>query len=284
MKPAPFSYYRPATVDEALHQLNQYPNAKILAGGQSLIPMMNMRLAHPDVLIDINQIPALGQIHDDPSHLVVGALTRHWELEESPLIEAHCPVIVEAERLIAHAAIRTRGTIGGSLAHADPAAELPVLARLLDFEFIVESVDGIRAIPAEAFFLSYFITGLMPNELLTAIRIPKNPSASAHIKEYAIRHGDFALVIAALSISLDQEQHLSHLSIAIGGVADIPWRNRELEQTFLGEVYSDEIARRIAQKVAQELNPVDDLHASAEYRRSLADHLLNDLFRTCVNP
>jgi len=274
MKPPAFAYYRPNTLTEALNILQSVPDAKILAGGQSLIPMMNMRLAHPVALIDINHLNKLTYIEDHGDYLEVGARVRHYELEQNPLIQAFCPIIPQAERLIAHPAIRSLGTIGGSLSHADPAAELPVLARLLDWEIVATSQDGPRAIPAHEFFLSYFITALLPNEILTAIKIPKASSRQTHIVEYTIRHGDFALAIAAASLELDESGYIAQIRIALGGVADIPWRNSDREFRYIGEKPGEDLWFQIAQDVAREIEPAGDLHASAEYRRQLAETLL----------
>lgn len=276
MKPPAFQYFRPGNVTEALQLLREIPGAKLLAGGQSLIPMMNMRLARPETLIDINQLDELTRIEETDQDLVIGALVRHHQLESDSAVRAYAPLIAEAERLIGHAAIRTRGTIGGSLSHADPAAELPVLAVLDDWEMAVRSADYTRVIPASEFFFSYLITALNPDEMLTSIRMPKNPPGGSHIAEYTIRSGDFALAIAAATMGLREDGTIQHLRMALGGVADIPWRNVDLERGFLGRTPGDELFKEISDAVAAELEPADDLHASADYRRQLAGNLLFD--------
>jgi CO/xanthine dehydrogenase FAD-binding subunit len=248
-------------------------DAKILAGGQSLIPMMNMRLARPHALIDINRIQSLTGIAERADSLHIGALVRHCELQANPLVQRFAPMVVQAEGLIGHTAIRSRGTIGGSLAHADPAAELPVLAVLQDWNLIVESAGQTRAIAARDFFLSYFITALAPSEILTNVEIPKQ-TGQGHVTEHAIRAGDFALAIAAVTIRLTPDNLVDDLRVALGGVADIPWRDAELERQWRHEPANPDLWRDIAHTVAQRIEPSDDLQASANYRRQLAETLV----------
>lgn len=274
MKPPVFQYLRPNTLAQVLEMLDNLDDAKILAGGQSLIPMMNMRLARPGALIDINGLDELGEIREEDGGLYVGALVRHYQLQQSPLLHQNVSLISQAESLIGHEAIRTRGTIGGSLSHADPAAELPVLARLLDWEMVVQSAEQTRSVPAEEFFLSYFITALGPNEMVTGIRMTQQPGPG-HIIEYAIRAGDFALAIAAATMRIDESGHLDEVRVALGGVADIPWRNPELELKWRHQPPGDPLWRDIAHAVSEEISPADDLHASADFRRSLAEHLVH---------
>ncbi|PSR20516.1 MAG: xanthine dehydrogenase family protein subunit M [Sulfobacillus acidophilus] len=273
MKPPAFDYYRPESISEATSLLKTMDDAKILAGGQSLIPMMNMRLARPQALIDINRIQALTSINDQGESLRVGALVRHCELETNPLVQRYVPLVSQAEGFIGHTAIRSRGTIGGSLAHADPAAELPVLAVLYDWDLIVESADQTRTIPARDFFLSYFITALDPTEILTAIDIPKQ-NGRGHISEYAIRAGDFALAIAAVSVRLTADNLIDDVRVALGGVADVPWRDPQLEEQWRNQSASPDLWRDIAHVVSERIEPTDDLQASAAYRRQLAETLV----------
>ncbi len=274
MKPPAFQYYQPHTLDEALQLLSEHGDAKILAGGQSLIPMMNMRLAHPDVLIDINGLTELTHIKETDQGLAIGALVRHYQLEQHPLIQRKVPLVAEAEHLIGHPAIRSRGTIGGSLSHADPAAELPVLATLFDWELVVSSAAAERTIPAREFFLSYFITALAPDEMVTGVRTPSHAHAGAHITEYAVRAGDFALAIAAASIVLNASDTIQSARIALGGVADIPWRDPDFEASLQGQSPSPSLWREVGQHIKEAIDPTDDLHASADYRRQLAQTLV----------
>lgn len=280
MKPPVFEYVRPATLLEALDALASSEDAKVLAGGQSLIPMMNMRLARPSLLVDINHIPELAEIHDSGDRLNIGALVRHYQLETDARIEAAFPLIPAAERLIGHPAIRTRGTIGGSLSHADPAAELPVLAVLGDWHMTVQSRDGgPRTIPAEEFFMSYLMTTMGPDELLTHIAVPKQWTGGSHIAEFAVRSGDFALAIAAAMVNVHEDGSIETIRLALGGVGDIPWRDRALESSFVGSPSSDALWHDIGRQAALAIDPVDDMHASAAHRRQLAETLLTESLR-----
>ncbi|MCY0879720.1 MAG: xanthine dehydrogenase family protein subunit M [Firmicutes bacterium] len=281
MKPPAFEYYRPQTVEETLALLQEVGDAKILAGGQSLIPMLNMRLAHPSALIDINSVRDLNEIQDEGTHLRVGALVRHHELEESPLIQRYAPIVAEAERHIGHTAIRTRGTIGGSLAHADPAAELPVLAVLENWDMEIASASGSRRLPAQEFFLGYLITAVGPDELLTHVLMPKADGVS-HFREFSLRHGDFALVSAAASLAVDSERRIQRLRLALGGVAETPWRDTALEAEFIGAAAEAEVWRRIADRAADAIEPPADIHASSAYRRQLARTLLVRTLEDCA--
>lgn len=274
MKPPAFDYVRPTTLSEALRALTTHDDAKVLAGGQSLIPMMNMRLAHPATLVDLNGLSELMGIHEDGNRLVVGSLVRHFQLEQDPRVNRFAPIVAEAERLIAHPAIRTRGTIGGSLAHADPAAELPVLATLFDWEMTVASEDETRTIVAGEFFLSYFMTAMAPNEIVTAVTFTEATRMASSIREYHIRSGDFALAIAAAAMSLDPAGRITSLRLALGGVGDIPWRNPDLEQSVVGELAAHQLWTHLAREASQSIDPPDDLNATAAYRRQLARTLL----------
>lgn len=273
MKPPAFQYIRPKSLQEALSILNREEDAKILAGGQSLIPMMNMRLARPGILIDINGLDELSAIQEQGDALTVGALVRHYQLQESDILHRWAPLVRQAEHLIGHEAIRSRGTIGGSLSHADPAAELPVIAVLEDWDLVVSSEDETHIVPAREFFLSYFITAVAPNEMVTAVRMAKQ-NHPGHITEYAIRSGDFALAIAAVTLDASPSGELKALRVALGGVGDVPWRSPEFEEQWLGERIDADLWRRIAKAAAGEIEPSDDLHASADYRRYLAENLL----------
>lgn len=273
MKPPSFDYRRPTSVPEALAYLEDLEDAKILAGGQSLIPMMNMRLARPHTLIDINGIAELKAIREENDHIIVGALVRHYQLQFNRVLQRQVPMIGQAERLIGHEAIRTRGTIGGSLSHADPQAELPVLATLLDWDMVVQSRQETRSISAREFFLSYFVTALAPNELMTAIVMPRQ-KARGHIAEYAIRSGDFALAIAAVTLSTTPTGLVESFSVALGGIGDVPWRNPEWECQWINEASTHDLFRDIAESITHEIEPTDDFNASADYRRKLVSHLV----------
>ncbi|MCL6516858.1 FAD binding domain-containing protein [Alicyclobacillus sp.] len=193
MKPVAFSYHRPRTLDEALALLRSEPDCKVIAGGQSLIPLMNFRLSRPGALVDINEIEGLNRVEKTDGGLRIGALVRHQALAEHPLVREVCPVLAEAAGHVGHWAIRNRGSLGGSLAHADPAAELPAAMVALDARFEVASADGVRQVPARSFFLGYLMTDLAPDELLVAVHVPAQTGRAFGFHEFARRPGDFAL-------------------------------------------------------------------------------------------
>ncbi len=277
MKPPAFEYVCPASIAEALEALAARDDAKVLAGGQSLIPMMNMRLARPGLLVDINRVPELAAIQDEGDTLQIGALVRHYQLETDARIKEAFPLIPAAERLIGHPAIRSRGTIGGSLSHADPAAELPVLAMLGDWEMTVASRDGgVRRIPAAEFFMSYLMTTLGPDELLTHVTVPKQRTGGSHIAEFAVRSGDFALAIAAAMVELADDGSVRSVRFALGGVSDVPWRDLDLESSLVGAMSSDALWREAGRQAAEAIDPADDIHASSSHRRQLAETLLTE--------
>ncbi len=271
MKPAPFRYLLPASLDEALSMLNEHaPEGRVLAGGQSLVPMMNFRLARPAVLIDLNQIPALAHISDRDDHLAIGAMTRERTIEFSPLVRSGTPLLVEATKHVGHLPIRSRGTLGGSLANADPAAEYPAVIRALDCSLIVCSVRGERRISADQFFDGPLSTTMEPDEILTEIHIPKAPPGSGcAFVEIARRHGDFALAGVAAQVTL-VEGVPTDIHLAACGVGPGPVRLAAAEAAFLRLGNSREALQSIAEAAAAEVDPDDDVHASAEYRRRLA--------------
>ena len=277
MKPAAFAYHRPASVDEALALLASHEgDAKPLAGGQSLIPAMNFRLATPAVLIDLNTLDQLAYIRAD-SHVRIGAMTRHRAVERSEVIRQSAPLVHEAMPFIAHAAIRTRGTIGGSLAHADPAAELPAVMLALDARFVVRSTRGLREIAAADFFTGLFSTALEPGELLTEIAIPTSaPGARGGwaFQEFSRRNGDFALAGVAASVALDAHGTCSHARIALLSVGDRPLLAAKAAQALVGQAPTAEAIRAAAAIAADaEIDPTSDIHASSRYRRHLAQVL-----------
>jgi carbon-monoxide dehydrogenase medium subunit len=277
MKPAAFEYRRPASVDEALALLSSHEgDAKPLAGGQSLIPAMNFRLATPAVLIDLNNLDQLAYIRAD-SQVRIGAMTRHRVVERSEVISRLAPLVHETMPYIAHAAIRTRGTIGGSLAHADPAAELPAVMLALDAQLVVRSTRGQRQIAAADFFTGLFSTALEPGELLTEIAIPAaTPGARTGwaFQEFSRRLGDFALAGVAVSVALDANGTCSRARIALLSVGDRPLLAAKAAQALVGQAPSPEAIRAAAAIAAgDEIAPTSDIHASSRYRRHLAQVL-----------
>ena len=277
MKPAPFEYFAPVELQEALDLLERYGDeAKILAGGQSLMPLMNLRLARPGLIIDINRLSSLDTITATPEGgLTIGALTRQRALERSKIVQEQNPILAAAMPLIGHFQIRNRGTIGGSLVHADPAAELPAVSLLLGAEFLLRSKSAVRVVPAAEFFLSYLTTAIRPAELLTEIRLPKWPSGEAWaVQEIARRKGDFALIGVALRAELDGEETVQKAVIVMFGVDSKPLRMERAEAILKGRRISEAFLRELSGVVAEELQPDSDIHASAAYRKEVGGVLV----------
>jgi len=271
MKPPIFDYVAATSIDMAVAALAAAGgDAKVLAGGQSLVPMLNFRLLRPSVLVDINRIAGLAYIEEDKVAIRIGALTRHLQIETSPLIAKYFPVVSAAMTHVAHLAIRNRGTIGGSLSHADPAAELPMLASLLDAEFKVVSASGQRSVAARDFFLDALTVDLRADELLTEIVLPKLPPHTGFgFEEVARRHGDFALTAVATTLTVDGDV-INQARIALGGVGPTALRASEAEKLLIGHALDDGLTERAVTAVRSAIAPETDLHASADYRRHLA--------------
>lgn len=271
MKPAAFKYQRANTVEEAIEQLTELgDDAKLLAGGQSLVAMMNFRLVRPSALVDITPIPDLQYIEPDGEGLKVGALTPHrWveEMEEPDLLEGFS-VLKEAARWVGHYPIRTLGTFGGSIAHADPSAEWCMLAVLLDAEIVAVGPEGERVIPASDFFQGFFMTALEPDEMVVEVRFPE-PAPHASIQEFARRAGDFAIVSAAVALDVRNGQ-CSSARVVLGGVSDIPLRILEAERVLERADASREAFEEAGQEAAKAIDPPSDVHGDADYRRDLS--------------
>jgi xanthine dehydrogenase iron-sulfur cluster and FAD-binding subunit A len=269
----PFEYAAPATLDEAMALLSRHgAEAKVLAGGQSLVPLLNYRLARPGVVVDISGLP-LGGIRADDDWLRLGALTRHYELEESPEITRRCPLLAEAARLIGNVRVRSLGTAGGSLAHADPTAELPMAMVALDARFTLASAAGRRTVDARDFFRGYLSTSLAHDELLTEIAVPIMRGTGWAIEEFARRPGDFALVAVAALVSLDRRGRVEDVRVAFAGVGDRPLRVPAVEDALHGAEPSGERLARVAEMAREALAPPSDAFASAAYRQLLASVL-----------
>lgn len=276
MKPAAFDYLTPETIDDAVAALaGADGDARVIAGGQSLVPMMNFRLVEADVLIDINGIPGLEGIEDDGAGgLHIRALTRHHTVETSELVASRFPVLAEAMKWVAHLAIRNRGTFGGSLAHADPAAELPALSRLLDAEIVVTGPSGERFISAHDLFEGALTTSLAPGEIVTSIHLPALPGNSGWgFEEFANRSGDFAIAGAAATLALENGE-ISDARIALFGVDETPVRASAAEAGLVAAAPSEENFAMAADSVRGTISPMTDLHGSADYRRHLAGVLV----------
>ena len=271
MKPAAFSYLAPTSVPEAVKMLGDHaPDALLLAGGQSLVPMMNFRLARPTVLVDLNQIAALAYIRDDGDQLAIGAMTRERTIENSDLVRQACPLLHDATLNIAHLPIRTRGTIGGSIANADPAAEYPATVLALDAKLVAHSVRGERRIAAAEFFDGVLSTALEPDEILTEIVVPKPPEGSgAAFVEISRRHGDFALAGVAAQITFNGDT-VTDIRLAACGVGAGPIRLTNAEAEIRGGGVTEETLARASAAACGAVDPDGDVHATAAYRRKLA--------------
>ena len=278
MKPPRFDYFAPRTLDEALGLLASHgERAKVLAGGQSLIPLLNFRLAHPEALVDINRLTDLEYVRADDGGVVVGGLTRQHAVEQSELIRARVPIVAEACGLIGHLPIRHRGTIGGSLAHADPASELPAVAVALEAELALASAQGTRALAADRFFVGPLTTAIRTGELLTEVRIPALAARTGGaFVEMARRAGDFALVGVAALITLDGAGRCQRARIALGGVGPTPIRAVAAEEALIGQAPGGAALDEAAARAADATNPPSDLHASAAFRRKLARHFTRE--------
>ena len=271
MKPAAFKYQRAHTVEEAVEQLTKLgDDAKLLAGGQSLVAMMNFRLVRPSALVDITPIPDLQYVEFDDEGLKIGALTPHrWveEMEEPDLLEDFS-LLKKAARWVGHYPIRTLGTFGGSIAHADPSAEWCMLAVLLDAEIVAVGPQGERVIPASDFFQGFFMTALEPDEMVVEVRFPE-PAPHASIQEFARRAGDFAIVSAAVVLDV-HDGKCSSARVVLGGVSDIPLRVPEAERVLEGADTSREAFEEAGQEAAKAIDPPSDVHGDADYRRDLS--------------
>lgn len=272
MKPPPFAYDAPRSVDEALDLLARHgADAKVLAGGQSLVPLLNFRLARPERLIDLNNIGALSGVRRRDGHLHIGALTRQATLERSELVAEHWPLLHEALGFVAHAQIRNRGTVGGSIAHSDPAAELPVALAALDGWVVVRSRErGERTIPWRELFITHLTTSLEPDELLVEVVVPPQPAGTrSAFTEYARRHGDFALGGAAVTITTGAGETCERAAIALLAAAPTPLRATEAEQLLAGRRIDDATAVEAAEAAVRDLHPTGDIHGGTAYRRRL---------------
>lgn len=282
MKPAQFDYVSPSTVEAAVEALvASNGEGKVLAGGQSLLPLLNFRMARPTVLVDLNRIEGLSYIEDRGDCVAVGALTRHFELETSPLIAEKLPVISAAMRHVAHLAIRNRGTIGGSLSHADPAAELPMLATFYEAGITVQGPSGRRTIAPGEFFVDALTNSLEPDEIVVEVEFPILAQDGWAFEEVARRFGDFALACIAVSVRRGPSR-LQAARVAVMGVADTPRRLIEAERELLAMDLDDTAPDRFSEVVVSQVSPNDDLHASADYRRHLLAQLAKRALRTAL--
>jgi carbon-monoxide dehydrogenase medium subunit len=282
MKPTKFDYVSPSTIDAAIEALvASNGEGKVLAGGQSLLPLLNFRMARPAVLVDLNGIKGLSYIEDRGDRIAIGALTRHRELEHSALVASKLPVMSAAMRHVAHLAIRNRGTIGGSLSHADPAAELPMLATFYEAAITVQGPDGRRAIAPGEFFVDALTNCLEPEEIVVEIEFPILEQDGWAFEEVARRFGDFALASIAVSVRRGASG-LKAARVAVMGVADTPLRLREAEQQLVAMEIDEQTPDRFSKIVASLVSPNGDIHGSAEYRGHLIAQLAKRALRTAL--
>ena len=270
MKPPKFEYHAPRTVDEALALLGRYGgDAKVLAGGQSLMPLLNFRLARPAALVDLNRIPSLAFIEESGGRVRLGAMTRQRTIDFSPVVAQRLPLLKEATRWVGHLPIRTRGTMGGSIAHADPSAEYPAVLTALEGEVVARGAKGERVIKAADLFETYLTTTLTPDEILTEVRLPAMAAGAGYaLEEFSRRHGDFAIIgIAAVVVRDGQRCKTARLATA--GAGPVPVRLRAAEEILERDGLGEAAIEAAARKATELVDPDSDIHGSADYRRHL---------------
>jgi carbon-monoxide dehydrogenase medium subunit len=270
MIPASFDYYRASSVDDAVRLLSEHDDAKVLAGGHSLIPLMKLRLASPAALIDIGGLRELSGIREEGDEIVIGALTRHYTLETSQLLHAKAQVVGEAAAQIGDVQVRNRGTVGGSLVHADPGADLPAVMLALDATMVVHGAGGDRRVPAGDFFVEMLTTDVQPNEILTEIRFPSVGvgAGSAYVK-FPNPASGYSVVGAAAIVGLGAGGALSDVRIGVSGVAAMPLRASEAENALKGRQPTDDAVRAASMEASNGIEALEDIHASADYRLHL---------------
>ncbi|MBX3453662.1 xanthine dehydrogenase family protein subunit M [Ferrovibrio sp.] len=280
MKPPPFAYHAPSSLNEALQLLGRLENARVLAGGQSLMPMLNMRFAQPDHVVDINGITDLAYIRREGMMLEIGALTRQRDIEFSPLIAEACPLLREAILQVGHRQTRNRGTLGGSLCHLDPAAEMAAVAAIYGAELVIAGPQGQRTAAFAEFALDYMTTCLAPEEMLVAVRYPLWPAESGYcFIEYARRHGDFAIVSAGVLLRADASGRISQASLALGGVGAVPLKLDAIAAELIGKAGSPAVFATMAEACG-DIDAMEDALITATYRRQLAKTLLRRALET----
>jgi carbon-monoxide dehydrogenase medium subunit len=285
VKPAPFDLHRPTTLDEAVAAVAEHGDeGKVLAGGQSLVPLLALRLVTPEHLVDLGDVHELRTITLTEGHLAVGAMATHDEVGRDPLVRRHAPLLARSVPFVGHSAIRNRGTCGGSIAHADPAAEYPAVCLALRASFEVVGPGGTRIVPTDDFFVSTFTTVLEPDEVLRSVRLPLAQDGSATgsaVDEVAQRHGDFALAGAAVSVAVGSDRRITRAGIALFGVADRPWPCSAAEAALTGADVAANLDA-VAEVAVAELDPVDSLHATGRYRKQAAKVLVRRCLRRAL--
>ena len=270
MIPAQFDYLAPTTVDEALAALAEHgDDAKILAGGQSLLPVLRMRLNAPEVVIDLNRIPELRGIRDDGDHLVIGAMTRHDDVLKDPQVGEHAALLQKAVTHLADEQIRHRGTFGGALAHADPAGDMGAPALALGCEFVIAGRDGVRNVAADDFFVDLFETAIGEDEILTAVRVPKHTGWGAHYEKFVRVAHQWPIVAVAAAVKVEGGT-IVEARVGLTNMGSTPLRARAVEDALRGQPATEDAVRAAASRAAEGANPPSDLNGDAEYRSHLA--------------
>lgn len=270
MKPPPFSYHDPGTITEAVGLLARLENAKLLAGGQSLMPMLNMRYVLPDHVIDLNKVQGLDYIREDGASLVIGAMTRQRDVEFSDLVAKRCPLLREAILQVGHRQTRNRGTVGGSLSHLDPSAEIPAVCAAMDATITVQGPNGERQIAFADYPAGYMAPSIEMNELVTSVRLPTWPAGHGYaFIEFARRHGDFAIVSAAALLEAGADGKIKRASVTVSGVGPAPVRLTAAEKALVGQAPNAELFRSVAEE-GRKIEAMGDIHAPSEYRQHLA--------------
>lgn len=284
MIPAPFDYAAPTTLEEAFALLEEHGDeAKILAGGHSLIPMMKLRFAQPEALIDINNIPGLSYIKEEDGYLKIGALTREVDLEHSDLIRSKYPIFIDATKLIADPQVRNMGTVGGNIAHGDAANDHPAVMMALGAEVVISSATGNRTVPIDEFFYGFYMTAIQPNEILTELKIPvpKAGTGSAYHK-LERKVGDYATAGVAVQITLDANGTCSYIGIGLTNVNPVPLRAARSEEVLRGKKVTDDLIEQAAQYASEDCNPSTDLRGDEEYKRAMVKVLVKRIIKKAM--
>lgn len=276
MKPAPFEYTAPSSLREALALLAEHGDeGKILAGGQSLGPLMNLRLATPAVIVDINRVVGLNEVADSGDCVSVGALVRQRSAERSAVMAGETPLLVEALQSVGHVGVRNRGTVAGSIAHADPAAEMPAVLIALGGHVRAVRQDGDRLIPARSLFQTYFTTVLEPEEIITEVLLPRRPPRTGHAwLEFAQRHGDYAIVGVGAVVTLDEAAVCQSATVVCTGIDSVPYDASEAAEMLVGSTVTVDHCAEVGERIATACDPGSDVVADAAYRRRLIRSLV----------
>lgn len=284
MIPAAFDYYRPGTVDEAVQLLSSHEDAKLLAGGHSLIPLMKLRLAEPAVLVDIGALRGLAGIREADGQIVIGALTTHHMLESSELLRSKAQVVAEAAAQIGDVQVRNRGTIGGSLVHADPGADLPAVMLALDATLVLRGPSGERTVPARDFFVEMMTTAAQPDEILTEVRLAALPQGSGSAYEkFPNPASGYSIVGAAAIVQLDGTGACQDVRLGISGAGPMPLRASAAEAALRGQPAAPEAIQRAASAASEGIDALEDIHASSAYRLHLAQVMSRRALQSAID-